>query len=340
MTVKTPRRAGTERSASVCEDRPVNSVHLEAARAGDERAFAALIEPYRRELHVHCYRIVGSVDDADDLLQEVMLAAWRGLPQFAGRSSMRTWLYRIATTRSLNALRDGSRRPKPAPIPPFDPPAPTDRFDVPHLQPYPDARLDELDPAMQQAARASIELAFVVALQSLPPRQAAALVLCDVLDFALREVADMLDMTPTAAKGVLQRARAAMPAPRPSHHAAAHDALARRFADAFARDDVDAIVALLTDQSWLAMPPASERYVGPSAIAAFLCASASGRPGGRYTLIPTAAAGRPAFFCYLSGRARGLLVIEPSPDGTRIASMMRFLDDNLHRHFGMPDTHT
>ncbi|MBC9734598.1 RNA polymerase subunit sigma-70 [Nocardioides marmotae] len=316
----------------------MESSQIEAARGGDELAFAALVEPFRRELHLHCYRISGSVDDADDLLQEVLVAAWKGLPQFAGRSSLRTWLYRIATTRSLSRLRDQARRPRPAPAPPFEPPTPSDRFDVPHLQPYPDARLDELDPAMRVVARESIELAFVVALQALPPRQAAALVLCDVLDFSTGEAADMLAASPTAVKGLLQRARSAMPAPRARDGSDAHDELARVFADAFERDDVDSLIGLLTDQTWLAMPPASKRYEGRSAIEAFLRASAAGRPGGHYTLTATSAASRPAFVCYLDGRARGLLVIEPAPDGTRVVSIVRFLDDTLHRHFGMPDT--
>lgn len=147
-----------------CQDESMTSALIDAARAGDERAFAALIAPVRRELHVHCWRITGSVDDADDVLQEVLLAAWNGLSTFSGRSSLRTWLYRIATTRSLNAVRDRSRRPRIAPVPPFEPPAPTDSFDLPHLQPYPDHLLDELDPAHRLVARESIELALVAAL--------------------------------------------------------------------------------------------------------------------------------------------------------------------------------
>ncbi|MFF1832584.1 sigma-70 family RNA polymerase sigma factor [Paenarthrobacter sp. NPDC058040] len=148
-------------------------------------------------------------------LQEVMLAAWKGLPGFVGRSSIRTWLYRIATTRSLNAIRDRRRRPFIKPTPPFEPPAPTDSFDLPHLQPYPDALLAELDPAEQAVALESIELAFVVVLQHLPPRQAAALVLCDVLDFSVSEAAVMLGTSSTAAKGLLQRARAVTPMSEP-----------------------------------------------------------------------------------------------------------------------------
>lgn len=318
----------------------MTSAELDAARSGDKEAFAALVAPLRRELHLHCYRIIGNVDDADDVLQEVLLAAWQGLSGFAGRSSLRTWLYRIATTRSLNARRDRARRPRPAPLPPFEPPAPSDRFDHAHLQPYPDSLVNELDPAAQVVARESIELAFVIALQRMPPRQAAVLMLCDVLDFSVGEAAEMLSIGPTAAKGLLQRARSARPTPLPLARREDHRDLARKFADAFSRDDVDAVLELLTDRCWLAMPPASEFYVEREAVGDFLRASAAGRPGGSYELADVTAGGRPAFVCYLEGRARGLLVVEPSQDGRNIASILRFLDDGLHRHFGMPDSLT
>ena len=324
--------------SGTCQDGVVTLEHLEAARAGDEKAFAKLVAPFRQQLHVHCYRIVGSVDDADDVLQEVLLAAWKGLPAFEGRSSLRTWLYRIATTRSLNAVRDRSRRPRLEPVPPFEPPTPTDRFDLSNLQPYPDFLLDKLDPADRLVARESIELAFVVALQRMPPRQAALLMLCDVLGFSVGESAEMLAIGPTAAKGLLQRARSSRSVLNPIKSGMEHQHLARKFADAFSHDDVDAVVELLTDQCWLAMPPASECYVGRHAVAGFLRASAAGRPGGSYELAPVIAGGRPSFVCYLQGRARGLLVIEPSMDGMKIESIMRFLDDGLHRHFGMPDS--
>jgi len=307
-----------------------------AAQAGDEEAFAKLVAPFRQQLHIHCYRITGSVDDADDLLQEVLLAAWQGLPGFEGRSSLRTWLYRIATTRSLNAVRDRSRRPRPVPEPPFMPPSTMESFDLPHLQPYPDSLLDALDPAEQVLARESIELAFVVALQRMPPRQAAVLLLCDVLDFSVAEAADLLSIGSTAAKGLLQRARSSRPVPV-STTGGEHRHLARRFAEAFSRDDVEAVVELLADRSWLAMPPARQLYSGKLAVANFLVASALGRQGSRYQLAAVTAGGRPAFVCYLQGRARGLLVIEPSKDGTRIESLMRFLDEGMHRHYGMPD---
>ncbi len=310
---------------------------LHAARAGDGLAFDALVKPYRRELHVHCYRMLGSLDDADDLLQETLLAAWRGLDAFAGQSSVRTWLYRIATTRCLNAIRDSARRPPPAPAAPFEPPTPTSRFEVRWLQPYPDALLSQDDPSARALTREGIELAFVAALQALPPRQTAVLVLCDVLGFSMTEVAEMLDVAPTTTKGLLQRARAAMPAAAPAGTADAEVQLAREFASAFEADDVDRVIALLTDESWLAMPPAAERYDGPQAIGAFLRASAAGRPGDGYTLLPTRAGGHPAFGCYLENRARGLLVLVPDQATTGVTGIARFLDDGLHRWFGLPD---
>ena len=309
---------------------------LRAARAGDERAFQALIEPHRRELHIHCYRMLGSLDDADDLVQETLLAAWRGLGAFAERASVRTWLYRIATTRCLNAIRDSRRRPPRAPAPPFAPPRPSSRFEVPWLQPYPDALLDD-EPSASALSREGIELAFVAALQALPPRQTAALVLCDVLGFSVAEVAEMLEVAPTTVKGLLQRARAAMPPAAPAVTAQAEARLAREFASAFEADDVERVIALLTDEAWLTMPPATERYDGPRAIAGFLRASAAGRPGGGYTLIPTRAGGHPAFGCYLENRARGILVLSPNQAADRAVGITRFLDDRLHGRFGLPD---
>jgi RNA polymerase sigma-70 factor (TIGR02960 family) len=321
---------------------------LDAARAGDERAFRELTEPHLRELHVHCYRMLGSIDDADDLLQETLIAAWRGIDGFEGRSSLRAWLYRIATNRCLNAIRDGRRRPPPAPVPPFDPPAPTGAVEVPWLQPYPDDRLElGADPSSRYQARETIELAFVAALQTLPPRQTAALLLCDVIGFAVAEVAVMLDASPTAIKGVLQRARAAMahpvaPAPGARAPVGAREArLARRFAEAFAADDVAGVVALLTDDAWLAMPPATHEYRGPAAVGRFLRASADWRAERRLVLVPTRANAQPAFGCYLpdSGgrvaRAAGIVVLTVTPD--RISGITRFLDPRLHRHFGLPD---
>src|SRR5918999_3955758 len=185
------------------------------ARAGDEQAFRALTEPYRRELEVHCYRILGSVQDAEDLVQETLLAAWRGLDGFAGRSSIRTWLYRIATNRCLNALRDATRRSGGAPELPPEPPEPTRVAEPLWLQPYPDVLLDAIPdaapgPEQRYEAREAGGLAFVASPPRLPPSQRAILVLRDVLGYRATEVAEMLDTTTASVNSGLQRARAAL----------------------------------------------------------------------------------------------------------------------------------
>jgi RNA polymerase sigma-70 factor (TIGR02960 family) len=327
---------------------------LEAARAGDEQAFRDLIDPHLRELHVHCYRMLGSLVDAEDLLQETLTAAWRGLDGFAGRSSLRTWLYRIATNRCLNAIRDAKRHHPTEPVPPFDPPEPSRRGEVTWLQPYPDRWLDETadtapGPEAGYQARETIELAFIAALQQLPPRQTAALLLCDVLGFATAEAATMLDTSPTAVKGALQRARATLDHERArAPRQATPDAgppdtarLARRFAEAFSRDDIDAIIALLTEDAWLAMPPAPHEYHGAEAVASFLRASAAWRGQRRLWLLPTEANTQPAFGSYLSdsdsdtAHPTGILVLTLS--GHQIRTITRFIDPELPRHFGLPD---
>jgi len=303
---------------------------LVRARSGDERAFGELVEPHRRELLLHCYRLLGSSHDAEDVLQETFVAAWRGLAGFEERASLRTWLYRIATNRCLNALRDATRRP--VPVPPFEPPAPTRSAGPTGLHPLPDQALD---------ARETLELAFMVGLQQLPPRQRAALVLRDVLDFGTGEAAAILDTTPTAVKAALQRARATLAeqrsAPgrrphRPSSSAAERD-LARRFAAAFQADDIAGVIALLTDDAWLTMPPAPHEYQGPAAIAAFLTASATWRGDRRFVLHPAAANGQPAFAGSLhdprtgTTTAAGSIVL--TVDGDRICTITRFLDGPL-----------
>ena len=285
---------------------------MERARAGDERAFAELTDPYRRELQVHCYRIMGSLTDAEDMLQETMLAAWRGLAGFQERSSLRSWLYRIATNQCLNALRSASRRIPAEPIPPFQPPEPSRRGEITWLQPYPDALLEGIadtapGPDARYRATESIELAFIAGLQRIPPRQAATLVLRDVLGFAADEVADMLGTSPTAVKGTLQRARAALDehrdqtgrgrAPRPGSDR--ERALARRFADAYVAADIDGVVALLTDDAWLSMPPAPHQYHGTTAIRSMLRASFEYRGGNRMYLVPTRANTQPALAGYV-----------------------------------------
>lgn len=304
---------------------------LEAARAGDEQAFRELTDPFAHELHVHCYRMVGSIDDADDLLQETLLAAWRGINGYAERASLRVWLYRIATNRCLNAIRDRGRRPPPVPLPPFDPPEPTRLDEVTWLQPYPDT------PSRAPERRETIELAFITALQTMSPRQTAALLLCDVLDFRLIEVADMLGTGEAAVKGLLQRARAAL-ATRTAPVPAAPEAetrLAQRFAAAYASDDVPGVVALLTDKAWLAMPPAPHVYIGQDAVAEFLRASLSWPGRGHVHLEQTRANQQPAYGVYLAGHPTGITTLTISAEG--ITGITRFLDHRLHRRFDLPN---
>ena len=312
---------------------------LTSARGGDEAAFRELTDPYRRELQLHVYRIVGSAQDAEDLIQETLLAAWRGLDGFEGRSSPRTWLYRIATNRCLNAVRSASRRRPAEPVPPFTPPEPTRRDAVTWLQPCPE-QVEDVDPGPEAryGARESIELAFIAGLQHLPPRQAAALVLRDVLGYSTAETADLLDTTPTAVKAALQRARERLdrvdPSRVPLPGSPGERALARRFAEAYTADDVEGVLALLTDDAWLTMPPAPHRYRGRAAIGAFLAASAASRGGRRFRLEPTRANGQPAFGCSLDGVGPvGLLVLTLRDD--RISVVTRFLDDDLPRRFGL-----
>jgi RNA polymerase sigma-70 factor (ECF subfamily) len=288
--------------------------------------FADHVEPYRAELRVHCYRMLGSLVDAEDVVQETLIAAWRGRAGFEGRSSLRTWLYRIATNRCLNARRDAGRRLPPAPVPPFTPPEPTRHSEVRWLEPFPDTLLEDVPdqapgPEARYQQREAIELAFVAALQRLPPRQTAALVLCDVLGYPVAEAAQMLDTTPTAVKGALQRARAAIDRdrPRPGTHTAPGSAedreLSRRFADAFMAGDLDTLLTLLTDDAWLAMPPAPHEYHGRPAIREFLRVSNAWRGERRLVLVPTRANTQPAFACYLAepgqphAYAAGLMVL-------------------------------
>ncbi|MEO6082792.1 MAG: RNA polymerase subunit sigma-70 [Umezawaea sp.] len=317
----------------------MSQVTLDRARAGDGHAFRELTDPYRRELLVHCYRLLGSLTDAEDVLQETLIAAWRGLDGFAGRASLRTWLYRIATNRCLNALRDAGRRRPPEPVPPFDPPEPTRRSDVTWLQPFPDEFADDAPgPGARYRSREAVELAFIAGLQRLPPRQTAALVLRDVLGYSTVEVADLLGTSPTAVKAALQRARARIDRPEsaPPPGSPAERDLAQRFADAFTADDVDGVIALLTDDAWLAMPPAPHEYQGSAAIAAFLAASAAARGHRRFRLVPTRANTQPAFGCYLTGPDEPVGLVVLTLRGDRIRAITRFIGAELPRRFGLP----
>jgi RNA polymerase sigma-70 factor (TIGR02960 family) len=323
---------------------------LTRARAGDEEAFRELTDPYRGELQLHCYRILGSVQDAEDLLQETLLAAWRGLERFEARGSLRAWLYRIATNRCLNALRDSARRPREL-EPMVEPPAPTRRTEPIWLQPYPDVLLDDppdttTSPEARYETREAVALAFVTALQHLPPRQRAVLVLRDVLGFRTAEVADMLQTSEGAVKGALQRARATLetlpagePERSPLPHSPRERELVGRFADAVESGDIDSVVSLLTDDARLTMPPQPLEYQGHAVIARFLDdrARMRGRP---LRLVPTRANGQPAFGCYLPseqaaiGRPYGLMVLTLEDD--RISAITWFGDTSVLPQFGLP----
>jgi RNA polymerase sigma-70 factor (ECF subfamily) len=323
---------------------------MSRARAGDGDAFRELTEPYRRELQVHCYRMLGSFQDAEDALQETLLAAWRGFAGFEGRAALRTWLYRIATNQCLNARRSASRRAaKEWNVPEVQPPEPTRLGEVIWLEPYPDTLLEgatnvPIGPEAQYEQTESISLAFVTALQVLPPRQLAVLILRDVLGFHASEVADMLDSTVESVNSALKRARAGMhrrPAsadrePPPAFESPAEDAIVAKFVRAWESADLDALVALLTDDVFVSMPPMPFEYEGRDPVSRF-CASIF-RTGRRFDLVPTRANGQPAFGAYLRTPAgirhgTGLFVLTLS--GDRICAMTRF-DNSVLPWFGLP----
>jgi RNA polymerase sigma-70 factor (ECF subfamily) len=324
---------------------------IERARAGDGEAFQELIEPHRRELQVHCYRMLGSLQDAEDALQETLTAAWQGLGGFEERSSIRTWLYRIATNRCLNARRSASRRPaKEWDIAEYEPPEPTRLGEIVWLEPFPDALLEgvmdvPLGPEARYERTESISLAFITALQVLPPRQLAVLVLRDVLGFHANEVAEMLGSTVDSANSLLKRARAGLQrrlqagadreaAPAPD--SPAEQATVAEFVRAYESGDLDALVALLTDDVFLSMPPFPLEYEGIDVVTRFY-----GRmigSGRRFDLVPTRANGQPAFGAYLRGptgirHGTGLLVLTLA--GDRICSVTRF-DTSVLPWFGLP----
>jgi RNA polymerase sigma-70 factor (TIGR02960 family) len=331
----------------------VSASLLSSARAGDENAFRELVDPYRRELQLHCYRILGSVQDAEDVLQETLLAAWRGLERFEERASLRAWLYRIATNRSLNALRDRKRRPQEVSTM-VEPPEPTRMAERTWLEPYPDVLLEGLPdtaagPETRYETRESVGLAFVTALQHLPPRQRVALVLRDVLGFDTSETAAILGSSENSVMGALQRGRATLDerlpagglerAPLPN--SARERELVGLFAAAVESGDTPGIVSLLTDDAWLTMPPEPFEYQGAEAIARFLDDRAA-RRGAHYRLVATRANGQPAFGCYLPDphalivRAYGLMVITLTED--RVSAITWFGERSLLSHFGLPRT--
>jgi len=323
------------------------------ARAGDGGAFRELTEPHRRELQVHCYRMLGSLHDAEEALQETLLSAWQGLADFEGRASLRTWLYRIATNRCLDARRAAGRRPPKAwDVPGVVPPEPTRLGEVVWLEPFPEVSVADgvelpLDPEARYEQAESISLAFVKGLQLLPPRQLAVLVLRDVLGFQAEEVADMLDSTIESVNSALKRARAGLQRqhssaadrqPPPSRNSSAEDAIVAKFANAWESADLGALVALLTDDAFIAMPPMPFEYEGRDLVVRFCELLFAG--GRRYDLVPTRANGQPAFGAYLSAptgarRGTGLYVLTLS--GDRICAMTRF-EASVLRWFGLPES--
>jgi RNA polymerase sigma-70 factor (ECF subfamily) len=330
---------------------------LEAARAGDENAFARLVEPHRGALHAHCYRMLGSVHDAEDALQEALLSAWRGLSGFEGRSSLRSWLYAIATNACLRAIE---RRPKRVLPIDYGPAAdPHDGLGEPlvesvWVEPYPDERLGLegglAGPEARYEQRESVELAFIAALQHLPGRQRAVLILRDVLGFSAREVAEALETTPTGVDSALQRAHKAVDErlPERSQQGVLRSLddqdlreVVDRFVDAWERADVDAVVAMLASDGAITMPPLPTWYRGREAATAFL----EGEPLGtdkRWRVVPIRANAQLAFGKYVwdeqreTFKAHSISVLTLDGEG-EIAEFTTFLDPELLPHFGLRD---
>jgi RNA polymerase sigma-70 factor (ECF subfamily) len=328
---------------------------LAPAQAGDEGAFERLIEPYRRELQAHCYRMLGSLHDAEDAMQEAMLRAWRGIGRFEGRSSLRSWLYTIATNSSLRLIERRPKRVLPIEFgPPSDPHGEVGKPMVesaPWIEPYPDERLppdEEASPEARYEQRESVELAFTAALQHLPPLQRSSLILTDVLGFSPGEVAEALEATPASVYSALQRARKATEERLPSQSQQetldelGDDHLREivdRFMVAWESADVDGIRTMLTEDCDLVMPPWAEWFQGRDAVMEFLPRGPL-PPGRRWKLVPTQANGGPAFGCYWTDEegelhAEGILLLDFGDDG-QISQITTFRSPELFAKFGLP----
>jgi RNA polymerase sigma-70 factor (TIGR02960 family) len=321
---------------------------LTRARAGDEDAFGILVAPYLRELHAHCYRMLGSVHDAEDVLQEVLMRAWRYLGTFDERGPVRGWLYRIATNRCLTARSRAAAAPAPV-LSPVPPPSNAD-VEVTALEPYPDEWLRELarnnDPAAGYEVRESVQLAFLTVVQLLPPRQRAVLLLRDVLAFSAAETAQILQVSEAAANSALQRARATLQAHRASGRIRpaslpdpeAERALAERFTAAWHAFDIPALVSALAEDCLLTMPPAPLAYRGRDAIGAFFATVPAGGDLAAIRLLPTRANGQPAVAAYLrdddTASAYGIMVL--TIQAGLIGEITGFADPSLFPLFGLP----
>jgi RNA polymerase sigma-70 factor (ECF subfamily) len=325
---------------------------LERARAGDRDAFSALVEPHRHELQVHCYRMLGSLQDAEDALQETLLSAWLGIEGFEGRASVRTWLYRVATNRCLNMLRTSQRRPMVAESLPVGAPEPTRLGEVLWLQPYPDSLLDGMPdeapgPESRYESREAISLAFVTAVQLLPANQRAVLLLRDVLGYRASEAAELLGITEDAVTNALKRARATMQgtrtgggAPPPVPGSAEERDLLERFVAAFSILDIDALVALMSDDVWLRMPPLPFEYRGTEAVRRFFIAIHPAHEGFA-RMVPVAANGQPAWGGYQRDPVTGGLhltsIFVITLAGDRVSELVRF-ETTLAPYFCLPRT--
>jgi RNA polymerase sigma-70 factor (TIGR02960 family) len=306
---------------------------IEAASAGDDAAFRDLAERYRRELHVHCYRMLGSVHDAEDALQETLLRAWRHLDSFEGRSSFRAWLYRIATNVCLAAL---GKRPEP----------PTEEAAV--LTPYPDAWLDELpsvgaEPGARYDLRESVQLALLAAVQTLPPGQRAALLLRDVLGFSAKEVAELLKVSPTSVHSAVRRARATVArsaperAPPPDN---VQRSVVQRYIDAWESVDIPGLVALMREDAVMTMPPDPAVFIGRQEIGGFFATVPADGALDKIPLVPTRANRQPAVGAYFLDPEAGIYrpygVMVLTLDGDSIAEITGCTDPTIFPLLGLP----
>jgi len=331
--------------------------YLAAARQGDAQSFSALTEPFRRELQVHCYRILGSLYEAEDMVQETLVRAWTRLETYEGRSSIRAWLYKIATNACLDLLdRRRSRRTLPSqsgsasdPHRPITPPT----TEILWLEPIPDEWIEDVSavtPEARYSKTESISLAFLTALQALSPRQRAVLILRDVLDFSAIETADVLDLTVSAVNSALHRARTSLSADYQIRVVQKQDeqtqSLLNLFMKAWESADVDGLVALLKQDSILAMPPSPSWYQGPEAIRIFVAATVfadggmfGGKAMNRWKLVRTNANGSPAFAIYQRTMENefqpfGVHVLEV--EGDQLVQITSFIDPTLPARFATP----
>jgi RNA polymerase sigma-70 factor (ECF subfamily) len=331
---------------------------LSAARGGDHAAFGRLVEPYRSELHAHCYRMLGSYADAEDALQEALLGAWRGLPRFEGRSSLRAWLYRIATNSCLRAIERRPRRVLPIDYAPAADPHDglADPVTEPvWLEPYPDTDLGlegAVGPDARYEQREGVELAFIAALQHLPARQRAVLILRDVLGFSARETAEALETTAVSVDSALQRAHKTVDERLPSQtqqqtlRLLGDDELSRlveRYVAAWERNDVDAVVSMLAEDARMTMPPLPSWYSGRDQVAVFLRGYALADIK-RWQLIPTSANGQPALAGYLWDKQTDAfmpycLYVLTLREG-QIQEITAFVSAETFQRFGLPESNT